>query len=140
MELQLHSFFDLGTRWYPLDRRLGEPQSRSGHGGEDKNSQPLPGLEPPIIQPVALRYTTELSGRNGRQADRGAGTGSANLLRSHSSPETDGEASEPQLAARMYWFLAILNECNVRPAQAVRIVLLDFIHRLVSQEQTKLRN
>jgi len=29
------------------------PQSRSGPGGEEKNSQPLPGLEPPIIQPVA---------------------------------------------------------------------------------------
>jgi hypothetical protein len=26
-----------------------------------KNSQPLPGFEPPIIQPVAQRYTTELS-------------------------------------------------------------------------------
>jgi hypothetical protein len=38
---------------YPLDRRLGGPQSRSGRGGEDKNSQPLPGLEPPIIQPIA---------------------------------------------------------------------------------------
>jgi len=24
-----------------------------------RNSQPLPALEPPIIQPVALRYTTE---------------------------------------------------------------------------------
>jgi hypothetical protein len=31
----------------PLDRRLGEPQSRFGHGGEEKHSQPLPGLEPP---------------------------------------------------------------------------------------------
>jgi hypothetical protein len=33
-----------------------------GHsaGGDEKNSQPLPGLEPPIIQPVAQRYTTEL--------------------------------------------------------------------------------
>jgi hypothetical protein len=59
---------DLGTRWrlmvsfilrpfypqrksprYPLDRRLGGLQSRSGHGGEEKNSQPLPGLEPSII-------------------------------------------------------------------------------------------
>jgi hypothetical protein len=68
---------DLGTRWrwvvsftprllyprgkipgYPLDRRLGGPQCRSGRGGEEKNSQPLPGLEPPIIQPVAQRYTT----------------------------------------------------------------------------------
>jgi hypothetical protein len=46
---------------YPLDRRLWEPQSRSGHGGEEKNSQPLPGLEPPNVQPVAQRYTTELS-------------------------------------------------------------------------------
>jgi hypothetical protein len=27
---------------YPLDRRLGGPQSRSGRGGEEKNSQPPP--------------------------------------------------------------------------------------------------
>jgi hypothetical protein len=47
--------------WYPLDRRLGGPQSRSGRGGEEKNSQPLPGLESPIIQSVAQRFTTELS-------------------------------------------------------------------------------
>jgi hypothetical protein len=47
--------------WYPLDRRLGGPQSRSGRGGEEKNSQPLPGVELPIVQPVAQRYTTELS-------------------------------------------------------------------------------
>jgi hypothetical protein len=48
--------------WYPLDRRLGGgAQSRSGHSGEEKNSQPLQGLEPPIIQPVAQRYTTQLS-------------------------------------------------------------------------------
>jgi hypothetical protein len=32
--------------WYPLDRSLGGPQSRSGRGGEEKNSQPLPGIEP----------------------------------------------------------------------------------------------
>jgi hypothetical protein len=32
--------------WYPLDRRLGGPYSRSGHGGEEKNSQPPPGIEP----------------------------------------------------------------------------------------------
>jgi hypothetical protein len=30
--------------WYPLDRRLGGPQSRSGRGGEEKNSQPPPGM------------------------------------------------------------------------------------------------
>jgi len=56
---------NLGTRWrwvvcftprpsyprrkigrYPLDRKLGGPQSRSGRGGEGKNSQPLPDIEP----------------------------------------------------------------------------------------------
>jgi hypothetical protein len=56
---------DLGTRWrlvvsftprqlysqrkslrYPLDRRLGGPQTSSGSGGEEKNSQPPPGIEP----------------------------------------------------------------------------------------------
>jgi hypothetical protein len=45
--------------WYPLDRRLGGPQSRSGRGGEEKNSQPLPGFEPPIIHPVTQCHTTE---------------------------------------------------------------------------------
>jgi hypothetical protein len=32
--------------WYPLDMRLGEPQSHSERGGEEKNSQPPPGIEP----------------------------------------------------------------------------------------------
>jgi hypothetical protein len=58
--------FDLGTTWrsvvsftprqfytqgnssyYSLGRKLGGPQSRSGRGGEENNSQPLLGLEPP---------------------------------------------------------------------------------------------
>jgi hypothetical protein len=30
----------------PLDRRLGGPQSSSERGGEEKNSQPPPGIEP----------------------------------------------------------------------------------------------
>jgi hypothetical protein len=47
--------------WYPLNRRLGGHQSQYGHGGEKKNSQPLPGHKPLIIQPVAQCYTTELS-------------------------------------------------------------------------------
>jgi hypothetical protein len=47
--------------WYPLDRRLGGLQSRSGHGVEEKNSQSPPGIELLIIQSVAQRYTTELS-------------------------------------------------------------------------------
>jgi hypothetical protein len=47
-----------------LNRGLGGHHSLSGHGGEEKNSQPLPGLESLIIQPIAQRYnnTTELSG------------------------------------------------------------------------------
>jgi hypothetical protein len=45
----------------PLDRRLDGSQSQYGRGGEEKNSQPLLGLEPPIIQPVAQSYTIELS-------------------------------------------------------------------------------
>jgi hypothetical protein len=36
---KLHAPDSLLNR-YPLDRRLGGPQSRSGRGGEDKNSQP----------------------------------------------------------------------------------------------------
>jgi hypothetical protein len=65
---------DLGTRWrwvisfksrllypqeksplYPLDKRLGGPQSRSGRGGEQKNSQLRPEVELPITQPVTQR-------------------------------------------------------------------------------------
>jgi hypothetical protein len=41
--------------WYPLDRRLGGPQSQSGRGGEEKN------WNPPIIQSVVQRFTAELS-------------------------------------------------------------------------------
>jgi hypothetical protein len=48
--------------WYPLDRRLGGPQRQSRRGGEEKNSQALQGIEPPIIQPVDQLYTAELSG------------------------------------------------------------------------------
>jgi hypothetical protein len=47
--------------WYPMDRRLGGLQSRSGRGGEEESSKPLPGLQTSTIQPVAQRYATELS-------------------------------------------------------------------------------
>jgi hypothetical protein len=56
------TFYHQGkSPWYPLDRRLGGPHNQSGRGGKEKNSQPLPGLEPQIIQPVAQRYTAELT-------------------------------------------------------------------------------
>jgi hypothetical protein len=40
--------------WYPLDRRMGGLQSRSVHRRKEKNSEPPPGLEPSINQPVTL--------------------------------------------------------------------------------------
>jgi len=49
--------------WYPLDRRLGRPQIRSGHEDEYKTSQPLRGHEPQIIRLVAERYTTVNEGK-----------------------------------------------------------------------------
>jgi hypothetical protein len=33
------------SHWYPQDRRLGGPQSRSERGVEEKHSQPSPGIE-----------------------------------------------------------------------------------------------
>jgi len=41
-------------RRYPLDRRLGGPQRRSGRGEEEKNSQLPLVTEDPIVQPVAI--------------------------------------------------------------------------------------
>jgi hypothetical protein len=59
VSLTLRPFYPQGKSfWYPLDRRLGGAQNRSGLGGDEKNSQPLAGLELPIVQPVAQRYTT----------------------------------------------------------------------------------
>jgi hypothetical protein len=50
------------SSWYTLDRRLGGPQSRSGRGGEEKNSQPPPGIEPyntdrPVRSPALYRLS-----------------------------------------------------------------------------------
>jgi hypothetical protein len=44
--------------WYLMDKRLGGPQSRSGRGGEDKNSIiPLPGIEPRSSSLKPSHYT-----------------------------------------------------------------------------------
>jgi hypothetical protein len=42
-----------------MDRRLGGPQSRSGHGAEEKNSETPQESNPyhPSVQPVASSYT-----------------------------------------------------------------------------------
>jgi hypothetical protein len=44
----------------PKERAHGTHWIGGSGRGEEKNSQPLPGLEPPIIQTVAQCYTTEL--------------------------------------------------------------------------------
>jgi hypothetical protein len=41
---------------YPLDRRLGGPQSRSRRC-EEKNPLLLPGIKIPAVQPIARTYT-----------------------------------------------------------------------------------
>jgi hypothetical protein len=71
------TFLDLGSRWewsascpchftpqgnspwYPLDRRLGEPQSRSGHCGEVEILQS--GIKPRPSSPYPIAISTELS-------------------------------------------------------------------------------
>jgi hypothetical protein len=72
------SFLDLGTRWrrvvsftplplyprkksprYPLDRRLGGLQSRSGRCGEEKNLA-LQGIEPEPSSPSLYRLSYDL--------------------------------------------------------------------------------
>jgi hypothetical protein len=50
---------------YPLNRRLGGAQSRSGSFGEEENPLPLLGFEPKISQPAAFpRPATKLDGFN----------------------------------------------------------------------------
>jgi hypothetical protein len=44
-----------GRTRYPLFRRLGGPQDRSGR--VRKISPPLPGFDPRTVQPIASRYT-----------------------------------------------------------------------------------
>jgi hypothetical protein len=55
---QLHSSAALPqvkSPWYPLDRRQGGPQKRSGRGGEEEYPQPRRESEHriPIVQPLA---------------------------------------------------------------------------------------
>jgi hypothetical protein len=43
-----------GKIWYPLYRRLGEPQ---GQSGQVRKISPPPGFDPRTVQPVASSYT-----------------------------------------------------------------------------------
>jgi hypothetical protein len=44
------------SRWYPLDRKLGGPQSRSGHGGEEKIPSPRRESNPttPVVHGIVF--------------------------------------------------------------------------------------
>jgi hypothetical protein len=90
VEVYLYAFFELEARWrwvasftprplypqgnsppFPLDRRLGGPQSRSGRGGQEKSSHSPPGIEPlnsdrPACRLVAI--PTELSTHKDHQS------------------------------------------------------------------------
>jgi hypothetical protein len=46
--------------WYPLDRKIGGPQSRCGRDGEEKNSQPPPEIEPSNSDPVLKKIVWEV--------------------------------------------------------------------------------
>ena len=52
---------NFGTGWeicrYPLNKRLGGTQKRSGRSGEAKNLLTVPGLEARTVQPIASPYT-----------------------------------------------------------------------------------
>jgi hypothetical protein len=64
-ELQPRSLYPLGkSPWYLLDRRLSGPQSRSGRGGEEKNSQPQPGIEG-VLTNLPRRSSVDLVSSNG---------------------------------------------------------------------------
>jgi hypothetical protein len=52
-------FLLLGKTQYPLYRRMGEPQGRSG---QVQKISPPPGLDPRTVQPVASRYTDWATG------------------------------------------------------------------------------
>jgi hypothetical protein len=47
--------------WYPLDRRLGAPQSWSGWYAEEKNLLPLPKIKPWVSSMQPITIPTELS-------------------------------------------------------------------------------
>jgi hypothetical protein len=70
-------FFDLGTSWrwvvsftplplyprYPLDKKLGGPQSQSGRRGENSCPHRDSNSDPVVVQPVASRYTNYATGK-----------------------------------------------------------------------------
>jgi hypothetical protein len=94
------------SRWYPLDRRLGGPQSRSGCGGEQINSQP-----------VAQRYTDWAVAALNIRMDRRETVGKCGLDASDSGqgPVAGSckRGNEPSGAMKGGGFLGKLSDCQV---------------------------
>jgi hypothetical protein len=59
-----------GKTRYPFDRRLGGPQGRCGLL---RKISPPPAFDPRSVQPVAGRYTTELTGPHTKCKAKGKG-------------------------------------------------------------------
>jgi hypothetical protein len=63
MEVTSRPLYPQGKNsWYPLDRMLGEPQSPSLRGGEEKNSQPPPRESNPRTPLILQFLNLELQG------------------------------------------------------------------------------
>jgi hypothetical protein len=81
---------------YPLDRRLGGLQSRSGRGGEDKKNPIIPSLF--LLQPGQLSRYSDLI-RTGRPGNWGSTPGGGWEF-SSSTPRPDRLWSTPSLLPR----------------------------------------
>jgi hypothetical protein len=95
---------------YPLDWRLGGPQSRSGRGGEEKISQPPPGIEAPNPDRPArsqslyrLSYPGCLKGTECEMNSYGSGQGALGGCYEYSN-ETSGSIKVAEFLDRLSYF------------------------------------
>jgi hypothetical protein len=54
-------YFKTKSPWYPMDKLLDGPQSRSGRRREENNFFPLPGIELRLITSPTLSLVTTLT-------------------------------------------------------------------------------
>ena len=66
-----------GKTRYPLYRRLGSPQGRSG---QVRKISPPPGFDPRTVQPVASRYIDYATRRTASPVGRGKWSASCSIL------------------------------------------------------------
>jgi hypothetical protein len=107
--------------WYPLDRRLGGPQNRSGRGGEEKNSQPPAGEGNVGVFSPSHRLKT---GSRAHIAFSPMGTG-GEAEHSHLVPRLRISGAIPPLPTTSSWRAALLSTvlvCFVRVGNVVAYV------------------